>query len=290
MLQSAPAWGKSTLAQKMHKEDPNKVIVSRDDIRASRGKYWIPEQEDYISDVEEFEIRAAIKRGLSPIIDATNLNPKTIDKWNKLASELNVELETIALPYVPFKEALERDKNRERSVGEKTLKSFYLRYYPTEYKKELEQEIKISSEPDNSLPPAVIFDLDLTICFATDRGPYEYAKAASDKVDPKAKWMIERWIADGILPIFLTGRDNTPESIDAIHTALGIDKVKKMDGECYPYIIFGRNKGDYRHSVIVKEEIYDNQVAGKYNVIMAFDDDAEVVEMYKRKGIFASKV
>jgi len=94
MLQSAPAWGKSTLAQKMHKEDPNKVIVSRDDIRASRGKYWIPEQEDYISDVEEFEIRAAIKRGLSPIIDATNLNPKTIDKWNKLASELNVELET----------------------------------------------------------------------------------------------------------------------------------------------------------------------------------------------------
>ena len=136
MLQSAPAWGKSTLAQKMHKEDPNKVIVSRDDIRASRGKYWIPEQEDYISDVEEFEIRAAIKRGLSPIIDATNLNPKTIDKWDKLASELNVELETIALPYVPFKEALERDKNRERPVGEKTLKSFYLRYYyPQQWKR-----------------------------------------------------------------------------------------------------------------------------------------------------------
>jgi len=132
--------------------------------------------------------------------------------------------------------------------------------------------------------------LDLTICFAIDRGPFEYAKAASDKVDPKAKWMIKRWIDDGILPIFLTGRDNTPESIDAIHTALGIDKVKKMDSEHYPYIILGRNKGDYRYSVIVKEEIYDNQVAGKYNVIMAFDDDQEVVDMYKSKGIFASKV
>ena len=88
VLIGPPACGKSTLARKMHEEDHNKVIVNRDDIRDARGTYWLPDQEDYISEIEEFEVRAAINRGLSPIIDATNLNLKTLDKWDRLSVEL----------------------------------------------------------------------------------------------------------------------------------------------------------------------------------------------------------
>lgn len=294
VLIGAPAFGKSVMARKMHEEDPTKVIVSRDEIRASRGKYWIEEQENYISDIEEFEIRSAIKHGLSPIIDATNLNPKTIDKWEKLSVELGVDLEKIFLPYIPFAEALARDIKRGqeggRAVGEKTLRSFYKRYYWDQYEKEMYGDKYPSSDPDNSLPPAVIFDLDFTIMYRQNRGPFEYAKADTDKVDPKAKWMIQRWIDDGITIIFLTGRDITDTSIKAIQTALGIDRIKKLSGAYFPYEIFGRNEGDRRSSVIVKKELYEKEVEGKYNVLMAFDDDQEVVNMYKSKGIFASKV
>jgi predicted kinase len=294
VLIGAPAFGKSVMARKMHEEDPAKVIVSRDEIRASRGKYWIEEQEDYISDIEEFEIRSAIKHGLSPIIDATNLNLKTMDKWEKLSVELGVDLEKIFLPYIPFAEALARDIKRGqeggRAVGEKTLRSFYKRYYWDQYEKEVFGNKHPSSDPDDSLPPAVIFDLDFTIMYRQNRGPFEYAKADTDKVDPKAKWMIQRWIDDGINVILLTGRDATEDSINAIRKALGIPQKEKMDGKYFPYEIIGRNEGDRRSSVIVKKELYEKEVEGKYNVLMAFDDDQEVVDMYKSKGIFASKV
>lgn len=277
----------------MHEDDPSRVIICRDEIRAARGKYWIPDQEDYISDIEEFEVRSAIKHGLSPIIDATNLNPKTIEKWEKLSVELDIDLEKVYLPYISFKEALERDVKRGqeggRAVGEKTLRSFYKRYYWDQYEKEVYGCKQPSTEPDNSLPSAVIFDLDYTVMYRQNRGPFEYAKADTDKVDPRAKWMIQRWIDDGITIIFLTGRDATNESINAIRKALGIERIK-IDGKYFPYEILGRTKGDFRSSVIVKKELYEKEVEGKYNVIMAFDDDQEVVDMYKSKGLFASKV
>jgi len=294
VLVGPPACGKSTLAHKMHEEDPSKVIVCRDEIRAARGTYWIPDQEDYISDIEEFEVRCAIKHGLSPIIDATNLNPKTMEKWEKLSVELDIILEKVYLPYVPFEEALKRDTKRGeqggRAVGEKTLRSFYKRYYWDQYEREIYGNHYPSSVPDNSLPPAVIFDLDFTLMYRQDRGPFEYAKADTDKVDPKAKWMIQRWIDDGINVILLTGRDATEDSINAIRKALGIPQKEKIGGKYFPYEIIGRNEGDRRSSVIVKKELYEKEVEGKYNVLMAFDDDQEVVDMYKSKGIFASKV
>jgi len=294
VLIGAPAFGKSVMARKMHDEDPTKVIVSRDEIRSARGKYWIENQEDYISDIEEFEIRAAIKHGLSPIIDATNLNPKTMNKWEQLSVELGVDLEKIFLPYIPFAEALARDIKRGqkggRAVGEKTLRSFYKRYYWDQYEKEMYGDKHPSDKPNDGLPPAVIFDLDFTIMYRQNRGPFEYSKADTDILDPKAEWIINRWISDGITPIFLTGRDNSEESINAIRKALNIQKIKKLDDVYYPYIILGRNPGDRRTSMIVKEELYETEVKGKYNVLMAFDDDQEVVDMYKSKGIFASKV
>lgn len=293
VLIGPPACGKSTLARKMHAEDNSKVIVSPDSIRSARGNYWIPDQEDYISTIEEFEIKSAIEKGLSPIIDATNLNPKTIEKWEQLSVELDVDLQKIYLPYVPFPEALERDKKRGeeggRAVGEKVLRQFYMKYYPDQYYKDINSKCK-STNPDDSLPPAIIFDLDQTIMFAQNRGPFEYAKAGSDYFDPKAKWLIERWIADGITPIFLTGREISDESVAAINKALNLPKIHKMDGDSDGYIIIGRKVGDRRKGLIVKEELYTNNVEGKFNVLAAFDDHQDVVDMYREKGIFACKV
>ena len=93
VLQGPPASGKSTFAKEFVKDKPDWIIVSRDEIREGTGKYWVPSRENYISDVEELSIRAAINRNLNVIIDATNLNQKTIDKLTNLAAELEVELE-----------------------------------------------------------------------------------------------------------------------------------------------------------------------------------------------------
>lgn len=61
VLQGPPASGKSTYARGLIKNNKEWVIVSRDSIRESRGDYWVPEQEDYVSSVEELQIRSAIR-------------------------------------------------------------------------------------------------------------------------------------------------------------------------------------------------------------------------------------
>lgn len=160
ILSGPPAAGKTSYAREFIKGKTDWVIVNRDSLREGRGDYWIPSQEDYISDLEEFSIRAAIKRNYNVIIDATNLNPKTREKWVRLAAETKSLIEFKEF-YIPFKEALERDKNRERSVGEKVLKRFYQQYYPEQYMRETaEFDSRYIREQDKTLPKCIICDLD----------------------------------------------------------------------------------------------------------------------------------
>lgn len=294
VLIGPPASGKSVLARKMHEEDPKKVIVNRDDIRDARGTYWIPDQEDYISDIEEFEVRAAIKRGLSPIIDATNLNPKTMEKWEKLSVELGCDLEKVYLPYVPFAEALRRDtergKNGGRAVGLKTLTRFYKQYYPDKYFAEVGTDKCPSTPVDNEKELAVIFDLDRTLMYRNGRDIYDYEKAGTDSIDPKAYILVKKFIDSGITVILNTGREITDKSLDAIHKSMKLDPVKKMDGTYYPYIVFGRNVGDRQRSASLKEANLKRIQNMGYEVIAAFDDDETCVEMYRNYGIYSCKI
>ena len=208
VLQGPPASGKSTWARETAKAGTPYVIVNRDAIRLARGDYWIPEQENYISDMEEYGVRSAINRNLIPIIDATNLNPKTIKKWEDLAKELNCELEYKKF-YIPFKEALERDSNRELSVGKKVLKNFYTKYFYEEFVKEVGYDDRFILDQNNYLPNCVIIDLDGTVALHQGRLPYDWDKISSDKCDTRMKKLIEQFNYQSIKIIFLTGR---PES------------------------------------------------------------------------------
>jgi predicted kinase len=75
------------------------------------------------------QVESALECGLTPIIDATNLNKKTIKKWEELAKQYGAGLEFIEC-VLPYDEALKRDSQRERQVGEKVLRTFYQKYYP----------------------------------------------------------------------------------------------------------------------------------------------------------------
>lgn len=102
------------------------------------GKYWVPSREALISAYEESLINIALNRKYNVIIDATNLNPETVSKWRRIASNFNAKLETKEF-YVPFKEAVKRDKNRDLQIGEDVILGFYRRYYPERLKQELDE-------------------------------------------------------------------------------------------------------------------------------------------------------
>lgn len=139
--------------------------MCRDEIRESTGKYWVPSRENYISDIEDFSIRAAIKNNLNVIVDATNLNQKTIDKLNALSEELKVSLEFKKF-IISFNEAYWRDTKRTRKVGLDVLRRFYNNYFPDMSQEIVNKEEKTPAEErfilkqDETLPQAIICDID----------------------------------------------------------------------------------------------------------------------------------
>lgn len=258
------------------------VIVNRDSIRESRGEYWIPEQEDYISDMEEYAVRSAIKRNLIPIIDATNLNPKTTEKWENLAKELSCEIEYKKF-YVPFKEALERDSKRERPVGKKVLIKFYTKYFYDEYVKEVGcDDRKIEMYPKNVFGPCIILDLDGTVFLHKNRLPYDWNKINTDQIDPRLHRLIKEYIDRDVTLLFVTGR---PESTRKETEA----QIEKYFGDCY-YELLMRSNGDNRSGDIVKKELFEGAILNDFTPLCVFEDSNKCVNMWRDLGLLTCQV
>lgn len=280
ILCGPPANGKSTYAREFIKGKTDWVIVNRDSLREGRGEYWVPSQEDYISDLEEFSIRAAIKRNYNVIIDATNLNPKTQEKWRKIATETKSSIEFKEF-YIPYKEALERDKNRERSVGEKVLKNFYLKYYPDKYAEEISDKRYILKQ-NKSLPKCIICDLDGTLCLHQGRSPYDLTKVSEDKPnDPLVDLL--RVLSGSIDVIFFSGREGTKQCRE--DTAKWIN-----DNVNIPYQLYMRKEKDYRPDEVIKEELYNEIIKDNYYCVAIFDDRNRVIKKWREMGLLACQV
>lgn len=280
VLQGPPASGKSTWARDTAKAGTPYVIVNRDSIREARGEYWIPEQENYISDLEEFGVRSAVNRGLIPIIDATNLNPKTIQKWNDLAKELNCEIEFKTF-YVPYKEALERDKGRSRPVGEKVLKRFYTQYFHEDFVKEVGYD-NVPIRNHNGRTNCVVFDLDGVVAHHQGRLPFDWNKLETDLCDSRCQELIKQFNLLAIKIIFLTGR---PESV---RTATEKWIRKNIPGINFTLLM--RDSLDPRSGEIVKKELWKECVEPNYNTLCVFEDSNKCADMWRDLGLLTCQV
>lgn len=130
ILQGLPGCGKSTYAKQWQAESPTtRVIVSRDALRHSRGVYWIPQQETYITELETFAVNSALDMGYDVCVDATNLSEAYINRWRLVAQRHAISIE-FKLIEATLEECIERDKNqnREHHVGEAVIRQFYNKY------------------------------------------------------------------------------------------------------------------------------------------------------------------
>lgn len=129
-LSGLPASGKSTWAKQFCTENHNYIRVNRDDLRRMRGQYWLPQQEDLITEWEYSCVLIALREGYNVIIDATNLNSRWVKNFKK---SITVSFgNTIIFEYKFFEtslsECIERDKNRPDSVGEEVIRNMYNKY------------------------------------------------------------------------------------------------------------------------------------------------------------------
>ena len=294
VTRGVPASGKSTWAKEFVKDKKDWVIVNRDSIREGTGEYWVPSREDYITNLEEHAVKAAIENKLNVIIDATNLNEKTFEKWKNLAFDLGCEFEVQQFE-ITLEEALKRDKERGenggRAVGKKVLFHFFEKYFP-EYFKYYMTDARLKDpnymafeEKKSRMKSAIIIDLDGTVALHDGRSPYDFAACSSDKPNAPLIDLIE-WCGNAQL-LFVSGREGTPE-----HRKLTEDWLYKHINPvyCKDWKLYMREAGDFRKDAIIKEEIYHRDIEPYYNVKTVFDDRDQCIEMWRRLGLCCCQV
>lgn len=121
--------GKSTYARSLANKDPeNIVIVSRDSIRNSLGKYWVPSRENLISSIEYDSIRTGLEHGYTVIVDATNFNHRNLERLSERYG-IPCEIKYFDIPLWKAKlRVLKRFLLGGRWIDFKIITNFHKRY------------------------------------------------------------------------------------------------------------------------------------------------------------------
>lgn len=290
ILQGLPASGKSTYAKELvHKG--NWKRVNKDDLRDMMDNYqWSPENEKFVLKVRDYVITQALKSGFNVVVDDCNLNPQhEHDLRRMILKDSNPLINTTEIGLKFFscdvKECIARDKKRGeeggRSVGAEVIEKMAKQLKDGKPKRDKTPFVLPAPYAyQEGLPDCILVDIDGTVAHMTDRTPHEYEKVDSDVVDPVVRDQVILNSTRGYI-IMLSGR---PDSVR--------DKTTKwlLDNGLPHAKLFMRKEGDRRPDFIVKAELFDEHIRGKFNVRFALDDRNQVANMYRRMGITVLQV
>lgn len=283
MLTGLPGSGKTTYA-KLIEHDPSNFPmlwkrVNKDDIRKdlkATGWEWSHNSEEDVIRERDKRIITCLIAGWSVISDDTNFAAKHKVRLEQIARECGADFMTKHID-TPVEECIIRDALRpaDTRVGEVVIRKMAGQYglLPTSLTAE-------RVVPDAKLPPAVICDLDGTLSLFKEkghRGPYDASKADEDDCNPVVYDIIDTFkFEKGYTVIYLSGRESTYRQ----------QTMRFMVNNNCPYgPLFMRAEGDKRKDSIVKLELFDNNVRGKYDVKFVLDDRPSVLRMWQSIGL-----
>lgn len=273
-----PASGKSTWAKSFCEKHHNWVRVSRDDLRNMRKPYWLPKQENLITQWERDLIVSALRFQKNVIVDATNLN-KDFNESTKFYIER--EFGKVIFEYKDFtdvslEECIKRDLKRPNSVGEKVIRGFYNKYLNP-----VQPIIQ-----DKSLPKAWIFDIDGTLALFDGRNPFDYDKCDADLPNKPVVDIVNNFYNARYNIIFVSGREDRCKK----KTIDWLAKYTFLEKEYIKNHLYMRKTGDRRKDYIVKKEMFDLYFNDKYYIEGIVDDRPQVIRMWKQLGLFVLNV
>ena len=314
MLVGIPGSGKSTYAKQVIAKDPsNWVRINNDDLRAMmNGSVWSADYEKIITDARNYLIRDAMKRGKNIIIDNLNLNRRHFEDVCKIAKSVNADVQVYEKAfYIELEEALERNAQRTGAarVPDDVVKKWWkdsggkqFKFYKPRvevYTQQMGHHNQQVEGPayDPKLSEAIICDLDGTLALIHNRSPYDASDC--DIKDLPNKPVIETVLAHykaGRKIIFCSGREDKfrPETIRFIEKYCQLTVDSAHDRDFFPtviqYQLHMRKTDDFRKDAIIKEEIYQEHIEGKFNVLLVLDDRDQVIQFWREKGLTCFQV
>lgn len=273
-----PGSGKSTWAKAEVERDLTKTFrVNKDEIRLAVGQPWSRELEGKVINIRDGLIKDALKNFEVVISDDTNLAPKHEKRLRELAKEAGAEVELKSFLDVPIEECIRRDSLRVGAarVGEKVIRDMAAQFL-AKPKVEMVKYVE-----DRSLPLAIICDLDGTLALHQDRGPFDYHKVDTDKVNSPVYEILSAMSVCGRHIVYLSGREDVARE--------KTESWLKTNG-CPNGPLFMRAAKDFRKDSIVKYELFDQHIRPYYRVEFVLDDRDQVVKMWRDLGLTCLQV
>lgn len=267
-----PASGKSTYARHWVEEDPElRTMIEKDAIRKEShlfkdGVYKHKRGDEKIVIKERDRlIHQALAGGVSVISSDTNLTQRHINQISAIARKYGAKVETVDFLDVPLADLIRRDQQREDAVGEQVIR----RMFHQQVKK-----MPTFLEYDQNLPWVIVCDMDGTLTKGPkNRSPYEWHKVGQDDINLGVAHALDgmKLMEYAKLYIF-SGRDGVcrPETEDWL---------ERHDIE-YDLLEM-REKDDQRSDEIVKSEMIEKHIRGKYNILIWFDDRVGISTMLR---------
>ena len=276
MTRGLPASGKSTWSKEQLRNKPNSMKrINKDDLRAMLDdNIHSQDTEKFVLSVRDTLILQALAQGKHVIVDDTNLAPKHFNRISELVKgKAIVEIQDFT--HVPVSECIRRDSLRAKPVGAKVILDMYNQFLKPPVPK---------IEYDRSLPSAIICDLDGTLALLNGRDPYDASSCEQDAVNEPVLRTILTVKTDHVL--FVSGREDKyrNQTIAFLNNKCGINFGSRFVG------LYMRQSGDTRKDSIIKQEIYDAHIKGKYNVDFVLDDRNQVVDFWRSIGLTCFQV
>ena len=118
---------------------------------------------------------------------------------------------------------------------------------------------------------AIICDLDGTLALHNGRSPFEYHKCDTDLPNRPVVELVKRL---GMPVIYISGRDDSCFRL----TKQWLAAQELPEGE-----LFMRKTGDQRKDALVKRELYEQHVVGRYQILFVLDDRDQAVELWRKE-------
>ena len=271
MCKGLPGSGKSTWAREYVLESAaGRVLrINKDDLRDMlHAGRWHKTNERQILAVRDLLIAEGLTSGQDVIVDDTNLHPKHEERLRELAGMHSATFDVQDFTNVPIGVCIDRDLKRPRSVGAKVIRKMHQQYLAP-----------VWDPPawDPAKPGAIIVDIDGTLAHMQGRSPYDYSRVHEDAVDATVRGIVTAAVDQhGLEVLVVSGRK--AECRDQTLRWLAVNDVPFTE-------LWMRADGDNRDDAVVKGEIFEENIAPRFNVHYVLDDRDRVVAMWRARGL-----
>lgn len=279
--------GKSTEALEMLRRNPKLKRVNKDTLRHMLDG----NEQDYNTEkrvtlpIRDYALTLLLGKGYDVIVDDTNLRRTYYEQICRIAQKIGDVRIIVRYFDISLKECLFRNAKRKRPVPEDLIKKMHQKYILSgnvPFEDAYFPAVKKEFQKKSNLPDAIIVDIDGTAALNQGvRDYYDMSRVIEDDPNVPVLDVIRLEHKAGTKILIVSGRDD-----------IAMEDTKFwLNSHTVPFdSLHMRITGDKRRDVVIKKEIYENEIKKKYNVKYAFDDRPCVCRMWRELGITVFQV